>query len=435
MIIMAALAAGIVGVVSAGTKVAIVLSQYGHKVGSAGIEARMIASEIRGSCTVLTTLHLTLKHVQTSSYYSHCADLISDMTDASLEMYTEIMEVVGGLSAMTNDGKMNLRKRLQWTFQKPKIVMLRTALEAYRSNLALMLGTLDMAEKASRGYVALTEERAKEDERDCVKLQGLQLEQRMALLKVQELDPENIELPPSPTGAEQSFWGSTSKEAVFPVEKGYVSALREEIATLKRSRTVYDTDPEKVRDRVARQSNRLSQLLLQDQKRISRRWSQTLPESRLSLYHDFAANISQSPVSTPSSSSASPSESGDDPFDEFVQGQHWVNNSVVRDFYGWISAQGTAQRGLVLRQLQTHFGDSRREIVRKPVHAVAIRPVKSEDTLCADVSKIGLEKDMDTIRVEEKQAEPVLAVEVSKEKKSFFLKRSKGLKRRTPSTS
>jgi len=222
---------------------------------------------------------------------------------------------------------------------------------------------------------------------------------------------------------------------VFLVEKGYVSALREEIASLKRSRTVYDTDPETVRNRVARQSNRLSQLLLQDQKRISRRWSQTLPESRLSLYHDFAADISQSPVSTPGSSSTSPSESGEDPFNEFVQDQLWVNDSVVRDFYGWMSTQGTAQRGLVLRQLQTHFGDSRREILRKPVNIVAIHPVKSEDTLCADVSNIGLEKDVDTVRAEARQAEPVLAVEVSKEKKSFFLKRSKGLKQRTPSTS
>jgi hypothetical protein len=432
---MAALAAGIVGVVSAGTKVAIVLSQYGNEVGSAGTEARMIATEIRGSCTVLTTLHSTLKHVQTSPYYSHCADLISDMTDASLEMYTEIMEVVEGLSAMTNDSKMNLRKRLQWTFQKPKIVMLRTALEAYRSNLALMLGTLDMVEKATRSYVALTAESVKEDEKDCAKLQGLQLEQRMSLLKVQELDSENNELLPSPTGTGQNFMSSPSRESAFPVGKGYVSALREEIATLKRTRTVYDTDPEKIRDRVARQSNRLSQLLIQDQKRISRRWSQTLPESRLSLYHDFAADRSQSPLSTPSSSSASPSESGDDPFNEFIQGQHWVNDSIVRDFYSWMSTQGTAQRGLVLRQLQTHFGDSRKEIVRKPVNIVGIHPVGSVDTLCTEVSKLGVEKDIAIIRIEEKQAELALIVEKNKEKKSFFLKRSKGLKRRTPSTS
>jgi hypothetical protein len=430
---MAALAAGIVGVVSAGTKVAIVLSQYGNEVGSVGTEARLIASEIRGSCTVLTTLHMTLKHVQTSLYYSHCADLISDMTDASLEMYTEIMECVEGLSAMTNDSKMNLRKRLQWTFQKPKIVMLRTALEAYRSNLALMLGTLDMAEKASRSYVALTAETIKEDERDCAKLQGLQLEQRMSLLKVQEMSPGNIELPPSPTGSGQSFWGK--KDATFPVKKGYVSALREEIATLKRSRTVYDTDPDKVRDRVARQSNCLSQLLLQDQKRISRRWSQTLPASRLSFYQDFTGDRSQSPMSTPGSSTASPSESGDDPFDDFGQVQHWMNDAVVREFYGWMSNQGTAQRGLVLRQLQTHFGNSKREIVRKPVNTIAIRPEESDDTLCTDISKAASEKDIGTVRVEQKHAEPVLAVEARKEKKSFFLKRSKGLKRRTLSTS
>lgn len=422
---MAGLAAGIVGVVSAGTKVAIVLSQYGNEVGAAGQEARMIASEIRGSCTVLTTLHSTLKHVQTSPYYANCAELISDMTDASLEMYTEVMEVVEGLSAMTSDSKMNLRKRLLWTFQKPKIVMLRTALEAYRSNLALMLGTLDMAEKASRSYVALTEESVQEDEMDCAKLQDLQLEQRMSLLKVQELGPEEIELPPSPTGAGQGFWGS-SKEAIFPVEKVYVSALREEIASLKRSRTVYETDPQKVRDRVAQQSNRLSQLLLSDQKRISRRWSQSLPESHMSMYTNFAAEKSLSPTSTLGSSSTSPSESGDDPFSDCAQGQTCLNDPIVRDFYGWMSAQNGAQRSAVLRQLQAQFGDTRREIVRKPVDGVGSHPGESEDTLCSDVSKLEL------VRSDEKQA-PV--VEPSKEKKSFFLKRSMGLKRRAPSSS
>ncbi|QDS71725.1 hypothetical protein FKW77_008684 [Venturia effusa] len=429
---MAALAAGIVGVVSAGTKVAIVLSQYGNEVGAAGQEARMIASEIRGSCTVLTTLHSTLKNVQTSPYYANCAELISDMTDASLEMYTEIMEVVEGLSAMTSDSRMNLRKRLQWTFQKPKIVMLRTALEAYRSNLALMLGTLDMAEKASRSYVALTEETVQEDEMDCTKLQALQLEQQMSLMKVQELGPEDIELPPSPTGAGQGIWGSPK---AFPVEKGYVSALREEIATLKRSRTVYETDPEKVRDRVSRQSNRLSQLLLQDQKRISRRWSQSLPESRISMYSSFTAEKSRSPASTPGSSSTSTSESGDDPVSEIAQGQYWLNEPVVKQFCGWMAAQNGAQRDVILRQLQAQFGDMQREIVRKPISSVGIKAGKSENTLCADVSEPDLEKALITVLSDDGQAEPTPVIEASKAKKSFFLKRTMGLRRRTPSAS
>lgn len=431
---MAALAAGIVGVVSAGTKVAIVLSQYGNEVGAAGQEARMIASEIRGSCTVLTTLHSTLKHVQTSPYYANCAELISDMTDASLEMYTEIMEVVEGLSAMTSDSKMNLRKRLMWTFQKPKIVMLRTALEAYRSNLALMLGTLDMAEKASRSHFALTEESVQEDELDCAKLQDLQLEQRMSLLKVQELGPEDIELPPSPTSARQS-WGLSNKESAFPVEKGYVSALREEIATLRRSRTVYETDPEKVRDRVARQSNRLSQLLVQDQRRISRRWSQSLPESRMSIYSNFSAGISQSSTITPGSSSASASEYSDDVSSDHAQGQTWLKDPIVNDFYAWMSAQNGAQQSVVLRQLLARFGDARKEVVRRPVNGIGIHRGESEGTLCADIYRPGLEKNAAAVESDEKQVGSAPVVESSKEKKSSFLKRSMGLKRRTPSAS
>jgi len=46
---------------------------------------------------------------------------------------------------------MNLTIRLYWAaFQKPKIFVLRAALEAYKSDLALMLGTLNTAEKVAR---------------------------------------------------------------------------------------------------------------------------------------------------------------------------------------------------------------------------------------------------------------------------------------------
>ena len=58
--------------------------------------------------------------------------------------------------AKTQEGRFKLRSRAYWiAFQKPKIIGLRAALEAYKSNLALMLGTLNIAEKATRPmYVA-----------------------------------------------------------------------------------------------------------------------------------------------------------------------------------------------------------------------------------------------------------------------------------------
>jgi hypothetical protein len=49
---MAELAGSIIGIVSAGTKVALVLSQLASDVGSAGHEVRMIDGEVRSFCAV-----------------------------------------------------------------------------------------------------------------------------------------------------------------------------------------------------------------------------------------------------------------------------------------------------------------------------------------------------------------------------------------------
>lgn len=89
---MAELAASIIGIVSAGTKVTLVLSQLSVDVGSAGKEARMIGNEIRSFCAVVKTLGETLEKVQSSQYYAHCAEMTKDMTDASLEIRFEARE-------------------------------------------------------------------------------------------------------------------------------------------------------------------------------------------------------------------------------------------------------------------------------------------------------------------------------------------------------
>jgi hypothetical protein len=126
----------IISIVGAGAKVALVLSQVSAGMGSAGKEARAIASEIRGLCTVLKTLHDTLAKVQTSPYFLHCVGITEDMTTASLEMYSDILTITKSLQAMakTQDGKFKLRSRVYWVaFQKPKIVGLRRHLR--RTNL------------------------------------------------------------------------------------------------------------------------------------------------------------------------------------------------------------------------------------------------------------------------------------------------------------
>jgi hypothetical protein len=154
--IMAEFAGSIIGIIAAGTKVAMVLSQLASDIGSAGQEARMIGSEIRTFCTILGTLKDTMDKIEGSSYYAHCFSMMRGITDASVEMFTEILNAAETLRDMTTgkdgrDGKFKLVSKVQWAiFQKPKIMVLRAAIEAYKSNIALMLGTINVVEKVAR---------------------------------------------------------------------------------------------------------------------------------------------------------------------------------------------------------------------------------------------------------------------------------------------
>jgi flagellar motor component MotA len=73
---MAEFAASIIGIVSAGTKVTLVLTQLAADVGSAAKEARMIANEIKSFCAVVKTLGETLEKIENSQYYAHCAEMV-----------------------------------------------------------------------------------------------------------------------------------------------------------------------------------------------------------------------------------------------------------------------------------------------------------------------------------------------------------------------
>jgi hypothetical protein len=60
-----------------------------------------------------------MEKVQTSSYYSHCYEMVQDMTDASLEMFTEILDACERLRTMAagkdgKDGKYIFTGKFQW---------------------------------------------------------------------------------------------------------------------------------------------------------------------------------------------------------------------------------------------------------------------------------------------------------------------------------
>lgn len=116
----------------------------------------MVGGEIRSFCSVLKTLGETIEIIERSPRYAHCSELISDMTDDSLQMFTEILNAVDKLREMTSGregkvGKFGLVERLQCAvFKKPKLLVLRVAIEAYKTNLTLMLSTLSTVERTAR---------------------------------------------------------------------------------------------------------------------------------------------------------------------------------------------------------------------------------------------------------------------------------------------
>lgn len=103
-------------------------------MGSAGNEVRSIASEIRGSCAVLKTLHQRLPQVVASRYYAHCQDLIDDMMSASQEMYSDILRITKGFQrlTMTTEEKPNIRPRVcVATFYKPRVLSSKPILRIF----------------------------------------------------------------------------------------------------------------------------------------------------------------------------------------------------------------------------------------------------------------------------------------------------------------
>lgn len=153
---MADLVASLVGIVGAGTKVAMVLSQVAFEIGSAGKEAQIMAREIRSFCTIIRVLSQTMESLHSDmnwSNYSQCAETISDMTTASKEMFTEILGLIEsikkaawGRSVSPDSPKFNLASRIRWVMNKPKFTFLRSALEAYKSNLSLLMGSIQLSQ-------------------------------------------------------------------------------------------------------------------------------------------------------------------------------------------------------------------------------------------------------------------------------------------------
>lgn len=155
---MAELAASIIGIISAGSKVALILSTVASEVGSAGKEAQVVAREIRSFCSILRGITKTVDGLMgNADQMDHCRDVIAEMTDVSREMFIEILNLTedlqktawGGRNVIGDEApKLNLARRIKWAFNKPKLGFLRSAIEAYKADLSLALGAIQLAQSS-----------------------------------------------------------------------------------------------------------------------------------------------------------------------------------------------------------------------------------------------------------------------------------------------
>jgi hypothetical protein len=160
---MAEFAAALIGIISAGTKVAMVLSTTASNVGSAGKEAQVMAREIRSFCTILRNISQTIEIAKDSDQVTHCSELISEMTIVSQEMFNEILTLVDSMQkeswaagpSVAAGPRLNLARRIKWAINKPRLTFLRTAIEAYKADLCLLLGSMHVVQGLeARKYVS-----------------------------------------------------------------------------------------------------------------------------------------------------------------------------------------------------------------------------------------------------------------------------------------
>ena len=124
-----------------------------------------------------------------------------------------------------------------------------------------------------------------EDEQDCLVLKSLEIAHRASLIALREAeqdlqakgqDGDQIDLDLGPNEARNA-------------RDDELDSLRSEINSLRSSIVITEDDNTPMYQRVSIHNNRLSQLLVNDQRRLSSRWSLTLSPDAVTEYIEAAS--------------------------------------------------------------------------------------------------------------------------------------------------
>ncbi|KAH6702854.1 hypothetical protein BKA61DRAFT_740423 [Leptodontidium sp. MPI-SDFR-AT-0119] len=139
---MAEFAASLLGIISVGTKVTLVLFQVASYLGSAGEDVRLLGTEISVFCAVLNDLSTTLERAKQSGFSLDSLKSIGAIVDHCKEILERIQKVVDKLTGEVRPdekSKVTYVARAKWIFAKGKVDCLRTKLESSKLTLSVMM--------------------------------------------------------------------------------------------------------------------------------------------------------------------------------------------------------------------------------------------------------------------------------------------------------
>jgi len=138
------LVASIVALAGAGAKIALTLYDVADSIGSAGKEARLIATEVS---LFSQSLNAVSKSLGRSSGENGCLKEIARVvTKACESLLEELRSLLTELLSLPRSKSASYCKRIKWIFKKPKVCAIRASIESFKATLILLVATMDSAE-------------------------------------------------------------------------------------------------------------------------------------------------------------------------------------------------------------------------------------------------------------------------------------------------
>lgn len=141
---MADMCTSMVGLAGAGAKLALVLFQIADSIGSAGKEARAVATEVSLFSQSLTAVSRCLE--KKSDEQTALRRIALVVTEACESLLDDLRAVLKYLVTSPGSNFAAYCGRVQWILRRPKVNAMRRSVESFKSTLVLLIATMDSVE-------------------------------------------------------------------------------------------------------------------------------------------------------------------------------------------------------------------------------------------------------------------------------------------------